>query len=132
MVIRQESLADVPVQNQVLPKGGPKAVPVSLDFGAANGQAEWILDAQNMQALGRFSNLQTIWVDNSLNTQLLTITMGGSGQVLKVQPGKQGYYPVLSANPIYVVFSVPATNGTDATVIMLLNFPCPFAEWTGV
>lgn len=128
MIIEQNALADVPVQNQVLPKGGPKAVPISLNFGTT-GNAAYSLNAQNMQALGKFSNMQTIYVDNSGNTQLLTITMGGSGQKVKVKAGYQGYYAVLSGNPLTVDFSVPATNATDTTNVFLLNFPLAPYAW---
>jgi hypothetical protein len=126
--ISQDSLADIGVQNQVLPRGGPKCVPVPLAFVTQTG---FILDLQNMQALNRFSNLQTLYIDNSGNSQILIVTVGRGGQQIKAPAGSQGYYPILASNPLNLNFSVAATSPTDTAYVFLLNVPLPSSQWVG-
>lgn len=125
--ITQDALGDIGVQNQVLPSKGPMAVPVTFDFNAHPGGYQ--VNLQNMQALSRFSQLQTIFVDNSSNTIALTLIFTRTNQTLVIQPGRQGYYPVLAPNPIE--FTAASAGSTASVRVQLLNFPLAPAEWTG-
>lgn len=100
-----------------MPDGGPKIVPISLDFSAS---PSYFLDYSNQGALGYLDMVQTLWVDNFGNAAVLKITCPNSQQVIQVAAGAQGYYPILCPNPIRLQF-----DSTGATVqqVTLLNFP---------
>lgn len=100
-----------------MPEEGPKCIPIPLDFSVAT---VYTLDYMNFQQLGRFSMLQTVYVDNSLNAAKLNITIPALNQVLKIPAGVQGYFPILCPNPIKLSFD--STGGVLCQVI-LLNFP---------
>lgn len=105
------------LKRALIPDGGSKCIPITLDFAA---NASYMLDLQNNQSLGYFDQCQTVWVDNQGNAQILQITIPESQQVLKIPAGVQGYFPVLCPNPIRMQFD--STGGTRQQVT-LLNFP---------
>ena len=100
-----------------MPEGGPRCLPLRLDFAAA---LSYDLDYGAMQQRGFLSMVQTAWVDNSLSATILTITILGTNQVLKIPAGVQGYFPVLVPNPIKMSF---ASAGGVVCQVILLNFP---------
>jgi hypothetical protein len=106
-----------------MPEGGPRCIPLPLDFGAV---PQYTLDYTNMQQRGFFSMVQSVYVDNSNSTTILAITVQGSQQILKVPPGAQGYFPLLVPNPIRLQFD--SAGGVVVTVI-LLNFPVAGILW---
>jgi hypothetical protein len=94
-----------------------KAVPIKLDFSATG---IYTLDYSNMQALTYLDSVQTLWVDNFGNAQILKITIPSTQQVLQIAAGLQRYIPVLCANPVKMIFE--STGGTVQQVT-LCNFP---------
>jgi hypothetical protein len=106
-----------------MPEGGPRCLPLSLDFAAS---LAYTLDYGNMQQRNFMSMVQSAWIDNSLNAAVLTITVPGSNQVIKFPAGKQGYIPLLVPNPIKL--EIASTGGVLVDVI-LLNFPIAPIIW---
>ena len=106
-----------------IPDGGPRCLPLSIDFAAT---PEWILDYGNMQQRNFLNMVQSVWVDNSANAAILSITVPGTNQVLQVPPNAQGYFPLLVPNPLKLVFD--STGGVLVQVI-LLNFPVAGFVW---
>jgi len=100
-----------------VPAEGPKCVPLSLDFTATT---LYVLDYGNLQSRNFLSMCQTLWVDNSLSATVLTITIPGTAQVLKIPAGVQGYFTCLCPNPIYITF---ASTGAVICQVTLCNFP---------
>lgn len=117
-------------RNQVIPDEGPKAIPLVLDFSSSAGDPIEI-DAQYLQSLGRFSMLQTIFVDMSDAANNLTIKVNGSGQKIVAKVGTQGYYSVLAPNPFKLVFET-SPGGTDNLPLYLINVPIPGVVWSTV
>lgn len=102
-----------------MPDGGPKCVPIRLDFGAFQ---TYTLDYSNMQNLSYLDMVQTLWVDNYGNGSILTITVNASQQVLQIPAGAQGYFPVLCPNPIKLQFD---SAGGTVQQVTLINCPIP-------
>jgi hypothetical protein len=104
-----------------MPDGGPKCIPITLDFTAFG---TYVLDLSNVQTRGYFDMLQTVWVDNFNNAQILKITVPSTQQVLQVPASTQGYFPILCANPIKLQFD-SAGAGVGVAQVTLINCPIP-------
>ncbi len=115
------------VQNTFLPKEGPKAIPLSLDY--TGGVTEYDMSVSDLYQQGsgfpNISGLQTLYVDNKASTEPFIVFVSGSGQSLTIKAGAQGYFPIISPKNGSINFS-----GAGAIVrVILLNFPCSAAEW---
>lgn len=110
--------------NQQLPAEGPKAIQLILDFSTA---ASFDLDLSQQQKEGFFSMLQTLFIDTSLAPGATTITINGTGQVIKPTHSAQGYYNVLAPNPVKM--SIANASGADLVKIQLINVPVPGHVW---
>lgn len=118
--LSQTSIPAIEIQATLgMPAGGPKCLPIDLDFTATT---DYSLDYQNMQQRGFLDMLQTLWVDNYPSSQLLTIYVPSTRQTLRIPAGAQGYFTVLSANPIRLEISKAATEAVTCQVT-LMNFP---------
>jgi len=115
---------DFPIFNALIPKEGPKVVPFNFDFTV---NASYDIDLQNQQTRGFITMVQTIWIDNSLNDQPLTIVFSVVGQKVKAPPRWQGYFPVMVINPPR--FTVSSVGSTGSAQIGLMNVPFPAAAW---
>lgn len=100
-----------------MPAEGPKCVPVTLDFSAAD---TYNLDYSNMARRGFMQSLQTVWVDNSLNGDPVSIIIPASQQTVKIPANTQGYYCLICPNPIKISFT---SAGAAVVTVLLLNFP---------
>lgn len=114
---------DFPIFNALIPKEGPKAIPFNFDFSV---QPSYAVDLQNQQARGFISMVQTIWIDNSLNDQPVSILFDVIGQNVKFGPRWQGYFPVMVVNPPKFLISSP---GGQTTQVVLMNVPFPAGNW---
>ncbi len=118
MNISQQSLSPTQLERTLgVPPGGPKMLPIALDFSV---DTVFQLDYQNTQARGFLDMVQTLWVDNSLNAAILAIAFPLSQQTLKIPAGVQGYFTCLCPNPIKITFT---STGGVMTQVTLLNFP---------
>ena len=125
--INQSAIQYVTTQNQLLVTGkGPLAARVIIDFTA---QADYDLDMQNAQSLNQFDLCQTIFVDNSAGGAAVTITIAGSGQVIVVKAGQQGYYNVMCPNPIRMHFN---SAGGALVTVFLIDVAIPGATWSAI
>lgn len=109
--------------NALIPKEGPRVYPLSLDFSA---DTSFSLDLLQIVNRGYMSFIQTIFVDNSLNDEAVTITPDIAYQPLKIPPRSQGYLPILVPNQPKLVFS---SSGGVKVVVNLLNIPLPAQVW---
>ena len=118
MLINQLGQSSTPLERTLgMPEGGPRCVPITLDFAVS---ASYTLDYGNMQQRNFLDMVQTVWVDNFGNGQVLTITVANLGMSIQVPAGVQGFFPVLCPNPVKLAFH--STGGTVQQVI-LCNFP---------
>jgi hypothetical protein len=114
------------VRNQVIPDEGPKCVSLIVDFPSfADGVAS--LDLSNYQERGAINQIQCMFVDAKDSTISFDILFDGSGQVIRVKQFTQGYYTVISPNPVRLTFS---GSGVPVPIkIFLLNVPLPACVW---
>lgn len=80
--------------NTSKPTSGPVGVNVALDFTAGDNV---VGDLALEQSQGVIEYVQSIWIDNSLNTKSLSIIFSGMQQKITVKAGQQGLFPVLAA-----------------------------------
>ena len=109
----------------LMPKQGPKALPVTIPFSGA--LTSGTIDLTQQQQSNVISFVQTIYVDNSSNPQPLTWTTGLPGQIMKCPAYSEGYFPVIACNP--PVFNFNSTGGVPVQVIFL-NIEIDCMVWT--
>jgi hypothetical protein len=102
-----------------------------LDFSASNGDPIEI-NAQYFQSLGKFSMLQTLFIDMDGAANNLRIRVGTSGQIIVAKVNTQGYYTVLAPNPFTLEFESAAPGSTDNLPVYLINVPIPGVVWSTV
>jgi hypothetical protein len=113
-----------PVFNAAVPKEGPKAIPLVLDFTAVQTIQ---VDLTQQQQSARISFLQGAFIDNSQNMSPLSIQSGQSQQVVTIPPQSQAFMPLLLPNP--PIFNA-ATLGSAKVTIIVLNVPMDIAVWS--
>jgi len=96
------------IANMVVPKGGPKCVPTSVDF---SNVAQVLLDGTQIVNQGKIEYLQGVFVDNSANLNNLTLNMSTTGQNIIVPKKSQGYFSIMVPDPPQIVVSTTQTNG---------------------
>jgi hypothetical protein len=84
----------VPVSLGKIPREGPMAYPITLDFTAAT-----LLNVNlNLTEFG-MSTVQSVFVDNSNNASQLSIIFAGVNQTLVLPPYSQATFPFLFLGP---------------------------------
>ena len=115
----------MPVQNLPLRIGRRSlCVRVYLDFAL---DSEFEINLQHIQSQAFFPLCQTLYVDNSLGSTALTITISSSGQVIVAAAGTQGYYAAVCPNPIAMTF---ASSGVQIATVLLLDAMVTGAVWS--
>lgn len=112
------------INNMVLPKGGPKVIPYTLDFTTLT---QIQVDTTQMIQSGLIEYIQTLYIDNKDNTGVLTLNIELLNQRIVIPAGRQGYWNVLAPNPPVFDFSVPAAFGK--VYLQLINVPVQPANW---
>lgn len=125
--INQQQLRVAQISNAVLPDDGPKAIPIILDYTGGT-ITTYVFDYQNLQQRGFFAMCQTLYIDMSKSSNDLTVTVGGTGQLITAKAGTQGYYPVLAANPLKLQFD-SLVNGSLIPVFVM-NSAVSGSVWT--
>lgn len=115
------------VLNGSLPCEGTKAFPFNLDFTAANA---YQIDLAPQYNQGQFQTLQTAYIDNIDNPEVLEIIISGGTYQRVVAPAfSQGFYAILVGGPPPVI--MVQTSGTLLLNVILLNFYIPPVVWYG-
>src|SRR5690242_19068535 len=122
-MIATNQIIDMPVYNGNFPKECPKAIPLPFDFTASNSYS---IDLTNVQQRAVIGYIQTIYIDNSINTAALTVIFGTSAQVITCPPKSQGYFPVLAPNPVKFIVT---SNGGISALVYLVNAPVQPFLW---
>lgn len=121
MVLDSNQLIQCNLKNQTVPPEGPLSVPIRLDFTV---DTTFSLDYTPQQKA--FSILQGIYIDNRANGSAIQLDVAGTGQTITCPANSQGYFTVLSTNPIKLTFT---SLGGVALNVFLLNFPVSNAVW---
>jgi hypothetical protein len=105
-------------------KKGPKALPYKLDFTATQ---LFTLDFTGLELQEFLEGVQTIFVDNSLNTATLIITCSNTGQIVTYPAKSCGYATLLQ--PIPGTIDIFTTGGVVIN-LQLLNFHIDPMIWS--
>lgn len=106
------------------PKEGPRTVPITLDFTAFD---TYRIDLTQLQRQGKFTVLQTVFIDASNCPVLVTVQDGTTLQPVVAQPNTQGFYPIMAGSPTVLTVSCP--GGPAGLKIFLINVPVAPAVW---
>lgn len=108
-----------------LPEECGRSIPLSLDF-ATNPSID--LDLTYLQSQGQFSNIQSLYINNSLNGSAIFITVPGSQQTLTIKANTLAYLPVIvSVGSPKMTF---ASAGGVVVPIQVMNFFVSPIVWT--
>jgi hypothetical protein len=107
-----------PVSLGYYPSEGSKACSLQYNFSALLHYYE---DLQMLKAYGIETSIQAIWIDNSSNSQSVTIIIAGSNQQIIVPAYYQGVFPVFFSDNAAFYISVAAVGGVCK--VCLLNVP---------
>lgn len=113
-------------QNQLIPKEGPRAIPINLDFTVNDS---FLVDTSQLQQRNDMTVVQAVYIDNYGNSNVVIIEVQGGGQRIVAAPNTQGYYTILVPNPAKMV--IGSTLGSFARVF-LLNSPISGHSWSTV
>lgn len=114
------------IQGTVLsPLGQRAAGPITFNFATLGaGPLGTNLSAQMQQGLIDFA--KSLYIDNSLNANTVTITFSGGFQV-QVKPFTQGWYSIVCGRPIQ--FSITSGANTGSTTLWLANYEVSPFQW---
>jgi len=109
--------------NALVPPEGPKSIYIAIDFTVA---ATAFIDFTLATMGAKITAIQSLWFDNSNNSESVEIDVQGTGQVITVPAGAQGTFPVIAANrPKFNV----ASPGNVIVRTCWLNVPLPANLW---
>jgi len=106
-----------PVKLNVQSPEGPKTLPVVLPF--TSSVTSITLNLLTLLNSGQMSSVQSAFVDNSENTQQLSITSQLTGQTNVVPPESQAWVTILAPNQAQLTF---ASTGAVPVTVQLCNF----------
>lgn len=125
--LNQNTVQFLPIQNQMMPSGpSALAARISIDFSA---QSDYDLDMQAVQSQGKFDRCQSMFIDNADGGAPIFVTFKGSGQRIALKGGWQGWFNVVSPNPISLHF---ASAGGALCNVLLTDVAIPGATWAAV
>lgn len=122
--VAQQNMAITPLQFGAPPCSGAKCIPYNADFSA---NAQYDFDFSQQIQGGQIDNIQTAFVDNTLNPQNLVLTINGTSQRIQIAKNTAGYYSLLTP-------SLPKVSATTTGLVLVyfafLNFYIPPTVWS--
>jgi hypothetical protein len=113
------------IANVVIPRGGPKAVPLNMDFSSATEQD---VDLSQLVEQARIEYVQTVFIDNADNAAAVTLKTTLTNQRIICPAHSQGYFSILQPNnPVMNFSTTPAANLIVG--VQFLNVPVQPAVW---
>lgn len=121
-------LSSTPTKNNLPPHKdvGPRW----LQFPALNfaSVSSFTFDLNKELSQAQLDNIQTVYIDNSLNARAVSLLITGSNQILSVPAGSQGIFPLATTDKqnISVV-----TSGQGIVNLWFCNIKLDTAIWNG-
>lgn len=122
-LVNQSQLSVMQINNQRVPNEGPKVIPVTLDFTAADAIA---IDLTQFTQSAKIQMIQTVFLDTSGTDTPLSLVFSG-GAPITIKGRMQGYFPATCPNPPKMVFACPG-SGVIMTAY-LYNIAIAGAVW---
>jgi hypothetical protein len=114
-----------PVSYGYYPAEGSRCVTAQYNW---TSQAAYAEDLSGLAAMGVETTIQSAFVDNSTVAQPVTMTIGGTGQVVVIPPFAQAIVPLFFVGTPSFAISVAATAAA-VTRVYLLNVPIGGSSW---
>jgi hypothetical protein len=105
------------------PAEGPKTLPLTLNF--TNSVNQFVLQTQQLLYSGAMSSLQSAIVNNTENSEPVTITVSISGNVITIPAGAMQTVTLLAPSMSTLTF---ASTGVAVVTVQITNF---FIQPTG-
>ena len=121
--INGQNLTIKDTYNFEVPCEGAKVIPLLLDFSAFT---EYDIDLTQLEQQGRFSMLQTVFIDLSDTASALVVVVTDVLQQIVANGHTQGYYPVLVPNPSKL--QIQCLSG-QVERVHLINVPIAGVVW---
>src|SRR5690606_9635384 len=118
-----QSIVDFGVYNAVIPNKGPRTIPVNVDLTSVNSVS---LDLTLQMERSIMQPVQTIFIDNSSNSEEFSVTVSLVNQTVKCPPYSQGYFPLIAPAPVTLTFY---STGATSVPVQLINMPMPLGVW---
>lgn len=113
------------IANVVVPKGGPKTSPLTLDF---SNTATIDVDGELVVSSGKIEYLQGVYIDNADNPTAFTLLIGTTNQRVVCPPNSQGYFAIMAPSPPKMTAST--TQAANRFVpLFFYNVPIQSAVW---
>lgn len=112
------------IANALIPKEGPKMVPFQIDFPTVSS---FEIDLTLTMQQQRITAVQSMYLDLRNATASVSVTISITNQVIELEAGKQGYFPILV--PETGAKLIVSSASTAAINLMLLNVPVPADVW---
>lgn len=114
-----------PIYNGYGPAEGAKILPLTFDFSSVASYSENLL-IENTEGVIQF--VQSVFVDNSDNTNPLVILIAVTNQRLIVPANAQGIWPIFTVDQTrFTISTTPAAN--LSVNVSFANVPMPFTQW---
>lgn len=134
------TLQPAPTATQTVSSGTAGVFPVGLGYYPQEGsrcvtaqynwsnQAGYADDLSQLVARGVETTIQSVFVDNSSNSQGVTLTVAGTGQVICCPALSQGVFPLLFTGTPLLQIATPAPVAA-VTRCYFLNVPAAPGVW---
>jgi hypothetical protein len=110
-----------------VPNEGPLSISYSINFASGSSYSTNIVDFLSKgDGFPGLSCIQSLWIDNSQNTSVVSVYFSQTNQTLYIPAQTQGYYPVLSPEKGTIIFS---SSGSSIVNVSILNFLAEESQW---
>jgi hypothetical protein len=123
-LLTPSNIAIVPISTDKAPIVGSRAVGFTCDFSVNN---VWMADLSQQFQQKQIDNVQTVFIDNSSNPQIVTFLCPITGQTITCPPNAQGTFPVISGDPPQ--FTITSIGSTVKVKFILLNVKLAYQIW---
>ncbi len=122
-VLGGTAFAQIPTFTMQVPKDGPKAVPLDVDF---SGFETFIVDLLQYHNAGRIDAVQSLYFDNSYMDESVLIIPDQGNQVIQIPGRTQGYVNVFISDNFKLEFY---SLGSSIFKASLMNVPVYPDRW---
>jgi hypothetical protein len=117
-----------PISTGLYPREGSRCVSCQYDWTSTTTYNE---DLTQLIARGFETTIQSAYIDNSSVSQYVSLTAPGTGQILKIPPYSQGFFPLFVSGMGGFTLAIPGPEDS-VTRVLLCNVPAQSAAvWKG-
>jgi hypothetical protein len=114
------AVAAMPTGCGYYPAEGSRVVNAIYNWATQAGYGE---DLSQLVTLGLESSIQSVYIDNSQNTNAVQLIVPTSGQTINCTPYSQGIFPIFFSGTPFLQIVSQKTTSLQCTRVSYLNFP---------